>query len=372
MQHGDDVVYCEYDEQERFVATAGADNKAQIWDATTGDPVGPPLPHRSPVLSAGFIPGTDHLITTTIEGAGAIWKIGSDQPLHQFNQDYRLVNLEIHPDGKTFALSGEGSFLQIRSTEDGSPIGKPIEHSGLVYAAEFSPSGKKIITASFGGSIAVSELDGQNYSSTQWDLGTIIFAARFVRNDDAVITGDDAGDLTLWKKSDAAFSPIWSTVEAAADINRVAVHPELDVVFAATNFAGEAFQPGAGAVRLHDLATGALLCGNLTHYRPIHRLVLSPDGKQIATGSADGTVRLWDLVSDDRSIDELRKLANFYNGFSFDERYQKQPMDAQSQSTEFQALRKSYPDSFDCSAEEIQRWADEVQWVRDYVAKQKQ
>ena len=52
-------------------------------------------------------------------------------------------------------------------------------------------------------------------------------------------------------------------------------------------------------VHLHDFATGEELAVNKGHHGPVHTVKFSPTGDTYASGSEDGTIRMWSLAEVD-------------------------------------------------------------------------
>jgi tetratricopeptide (TPR) repeat protein len=87
----------------------GSGSAAQLRAAGTGQPLGPPLPHRSEVNAVAFSPDGQTVLTGSFDGTARLWAAGT-----------------------------------------GRPLGPPLHHqrSGWVNAVAFSPDGQTVLTGS--------------------------------------------------------------------------------------------------------------------------------------------------------------------------------------------------------------------------------
>jgi WD40 repeat protein len=123
-------------------------------------------------------------------------------------------------------------------------------HHGSVGWAEFSPDGRRVVTASVDGTAQV------------WDAATGQPAAPPLRHPLPV--------------SQARFSPGGQTVVTASSPAR----------------------PGQpGEARLWDAASGRPLGSPMRHADRVQSIAFSPDGRLVVTASRDGTARLWDAAT---------------------------------------------------------------------------
>jgi WD40 repeat protein len=79
-----------------------------VWDAWTGEPISPPLPHRDAALHAIFSPDGRRLATLASSGEMRIWNAATGEPItmpipHAHRHD--LGRLSFSPDGKRLLVA---------------------------------------------------------------------------------------------------------------------------------------------------------------------------------------------------------------------------------------------------------------------------
>jgi len=61
----------------RLVVTASEDRTARLWDAATGQPFGPPLPHGDRVIRAVFSPDGKYVSTGSYDRTARVWEVAT-------------------------------------------------------------------------------------------------------------------------------------------------------------------------------------------------------------------------------------------------------------------------------------------------------
>ena len=64
-----------FDPDGRLVATGGYDGEVRFWDAATGAAVGPPLIQSGPIPAIAFVSGTKLLAAAGKDGELALWPV---------------------------------------------------------------------------------------------------------------------------------------------------------------------------------------------------------------------------------------------------------------------------------------------------------
>jgi WD40 repeat protein len=224
----------------KVVLTIGHSGKAQLWDAATAKPLGPPLAHRA--CSAAWGPDGRLLVTGGEDGTARLWDVDAASARGRGVLKFAdtVFALAVSPDGGTLATSAAKAvrFWDVATLKE---RGEPVLHPDNVAAVAYAPDGKAILTAC-------------DRTTQLWDAATR--------------------------------RPLGNTILHPGRIRTAAFSPD-----------GRAYLSGGydGTVRLWDSATGAAFGQPLRHDADVHSACFSRDGRAILTAAYGPTLRVWDV-----------------------------------------------------------------------------
>lgn len=262
-----------------------------------------------PVFNACFSFDGERLLTVPGHGKVAyLWDVETGKELQRFEGHAETVRaVTFSPDGKQVLTGGGreadlGSFSTDNSARlwdlaTGKQIRRFEGHEGYVHTVQFSPDGKRILTAA------------RDSTARVWDVETgqelFVFSgvtylppAAALSPDGGTILGLVAGGnrVKLW---DAKTGKEKCQIESGSKgfLDCAEFSPNANVVLTASS---------DGTARTWDAKTGRQVRVFAGHTSYVHHAAFSADGQRIITASADGTVRLWEA----NTGGEIRRFQN--------------------------------------------------------------
>ncbi|GIE28377.1 hypothetical protein Ait01nite_014220 [Actinoplanes italicus] len=280
------------------------DVTVRSWNPKTGQPIGVPIPvDPAPIRSLTASPGGKVLAVVTDENV-QLWQSRTGRRIGpKLAPSHEAV---FSPDGTLLASSAYDGTVQLHDPATGQPIGSPLNtdvlvEGGAVQMLTFSPDAKLLAGVDHSGRILVWNSTTRRLVDTHFpqlvnSLQRMVFSA----DSSLLATADSSGQVMLWNvmTGEAIGAPLAEAVSLGEAVGVVSSGDALVRNGGATPEV--AFSPDGSMLATADSSSETVRFWEVRTGRRIDELtdtvsvVFSSDGKFMATGGVDGTIRLRD------------------------------------------------------------------------------
>jgi len=307
------------------IAAAGGehrdgDRSVRLWPGRTDPEVTTFRGHTAGVWSAVFLPDGERIASVSGTGFGEpgqalLWDARTGRELRSFRGHTSIVFCAaVSPDGKTLATGSADKTVRLWEVETGRELKVLAGHKGSVMGVAFSPDGRRLVSVGEGheggeksGAVEVRlwEVPGGREVAALGGVPGMGRSAAFHPDGSEFAVAADEVDVAARRLTGVV------TLHNAAD-GKVRLELRLDPM---TRVLALAYRPDGKRlaivvapvsereaevgtqVREFDFVTGEWR--DLITARPggPWAVAYSPDGRRLATGNGDGSVKIWDAAT---------------------------------------------------------------------------
>ena len=269
-----------YSPVEDRVVLGGMENSLQMYSATTGEPIGPVMPHSKSVHQAVFSPNGKFI--ASMDGKAWLWLAADGRPaFSSLGPTQGMKSVAFSPDSRRLLIAGDNRAAQQWSVETGQAIGPSMTHTATVMSARFSVDGRWIATAC------------ADKTARLWNAETGVPVSPPLRHEDGVteVAFSPDGRLLATLGKDRTVR-LWSVNRGESIAPPIRHNGVVKAMAFSTNSQRLLTGSEDGFARLWNLS-GEPVGSPMRHEGGVLAVTFTPDGKRVLTGGRDRAARFW-------------------------------------------------------------------------------
>ena len=313
--HGDSVRAVSFSPDGTLLASGGGegfqeDGTVKLWDVETHTNIATLYGHTGPVLSVTFSPDGSTLASGSGDGTVKLWDVATKQNIATFKHAVgEVASVVFSPDGTLLASASLYFSFFNANLDDGTvelwDVATKQNIATLQVIATsvaFSLDGTLLASGTLDGTVELWDVATKQNIATLQRHTYWVWSVAFSPDGKTLASGalDEDATIKLWNVA---------TRENIATLQA----PGVSVAF---SLDGTLLASASDVVELWDAVTGVNIATLQGHTDLVYSVAFSPNGKTLASGAGDNTVKLWDISSFTTSTTPPEHLAEDVNNDS--------------------------------------------------------